>query len=205
VYGTTKDQGVTIHEDYPVNLPTLYAITKYTSENLVRRYGEMYGFSAASLRIGAPYGPLDHKTWARNERNVVCDIIDNAINGREIVVTREGLAFERDWTFIDDTVDGIEAALNAKRLTTDVYNISSGVSQSIEEIILAARRCVPGTAYRVTTNTDEVNINLISGKPRGPLGILPIERDAGFKPKVGLDQGIKLFIDWWREYHMAHA
>jgi UDP-glucuronate 4-epimerase len=203
VYGTTKDQDVTIDEDYPVNLPTLYAITKYASENITRRYGELFGFSTASLRIGAPYGPLDHKTWARNERNVVCDIIDHAINGREIVVTPAGRAFERDWTFIDDTVAGIEAALTAPTLNAAVYNISSGRSQSIERIILAAKSCLPGTRYRVTNDPDEVNINLISGKPRGPLGIRLIEQDAGFRPKVGLDDGVARFIEWWRSYHAA--
>jgi nucleoside-diphosphate-sugar epimerase len=201
VYGTTKDQNVTINEDYPVNLPTLYAITKYASENIVGRYCELYGFSGASIRIGAPYGPMDHKTWARNERNVVCDIIDHAINDREIVLTAGGLAFERDWTFIDDTVAGIEAALNATRLTSNVYNLSSGRSQSIEAIILAAKKRVPGTRYRITADTSEVNINLISGKPRGPLGIELIRRDAGFEPRVGLDDGVARFIDWWREYH----
>jgi nucleoside-diphosphate-sugar epimerase len=168
VYGTTKDQNITINEDYPVNLPTLYAITKYASENITRRYGEMYGFSAASVRIGAPYGPMDHQTWARNERNVICDIIDHAINNREIVVTAGGLAFERDWTFVDDTAAGIEAALMAPALKTDVYN-------------------------------------LISGKPRGPLGIKLLERDAGFQPKVGLQEGVGRFIEWWRDYYPKAA
>ncbi len=205
VYGTTKDQDITINEDYPVNLPTLYAITKYASENITRRYGEMYNFSAASVRIGAPYGPMDRQTWARNERNVVCDIIDHAINGREIVVTPAGLAFSRDWTHVDDTAAGIEAALTAPKLSADMYNMSSGDSRSIEEIILAARDVIPTTRYRVTDNVDEVNINLISGKPRGPLGIKLLERDTGFKPKVGLKEGVAQFIDWWRDYHPAAA
>ena len=141
VYGTTKDQDITINEDYPVNLPTLYAITKYASENITRRYGEMYSFSAASVRIGAPYGPMDRQTWARNERNVVCDIIDHAINGREIVVTPAGLAFSRDWTHVDDTAAGIEAALTAPKLSArHVQYVERGLTEHRGNHPCGARR-----------------------------------------------------------------
>jgi nucleoside-diphosphate-sugar epimerase len=203
VYGTTKDQDITIDEDYPVNLPTLYAISKYASEQLTRRYGELYGIEAASIRIGAPYGPMDHQTWARNERNVVCDIIDHALRGETIVATQAGLDFARDWTFIDDTARGIEAALMAPQLHYDVYNLASGVSQSIQAIIDATARYVSDVTVRVTNDPAEVNINLISGKPRGPLSIQRIKDDVGFQPSVPLEEGVRLFVAWWREYEMS--
>jgi len=202
VYGTTKDQDIDIDEDYPVDLPTLYAITKYTSEELTRRYHEMYGFEAASVRIGAPYGPMDHQTWARNERNVICDIIDHALRGEEIVVTQAGLDFSRDWTFIEDTARGIEMLLCAPTLNHVLYNLSSGDSRSIQEIIEVTAEYVPGTTYRVTEDFSEVNINLISGKPRGPLAIQRIVEDVGFEPAVDLREGVRAFIDWWRVYHI---
>lgn len=202
VYGTTRDQDIAIEETYPVNLPTLYAITKYTSEELTRRYRELYGLDAASVRIGAPYGPLDHQTWARHERNVVCDIIDHALRNEPIVATQAGLDFARDWTYIDDTARGIEAALFAPQLSYDVYNLSSGVSQSIQEIIDATAEVVPGTRVRVTDDPDEVNINLISGKPRGPLSIERLVADVGFRPEVGLREGVQAFIAWWRRYEL---
>ena len=203
VYGTTKDQDIAIDETYPVNLPTLYAISKYTSEELSRRYGELYGIETASIRIGAPYGPMDHQTWARNERNVVCDIIDHALRGETIVATQAGLDFARDWTFIDDTVRGIEAALFAPQLRYDVYNLSSGVSQSIQEIVDATAAYVPGTTVQVTDDPADVNINLISGKPRGPLSIQRITDDVGFHPSVPLQEGVRMFVEWWREYEIS--
>jgi UDP-glucose 4-epimerase len=203
VYGTTKDQDIAIDETYPVDLPTLYAITKYTSEELTRRYRELYGIETASVRIGAPYGPMDHQTWARNERNVVCDIIDHALRGETIIATQAGLDFARDWTFIDDTTRGIEALLDAPRLSFDVYNLSSGVSQSIQEIIDVTADDVPGTTVQVTDDPAEVNINLISGKPRGPLRIERIADDVGFRPSIPLQQGVNAFISWWRDYVIA--
>jgi nucleoside-diphosphate-sugar epimerase len=203
VYGTTKDQDIAIDETYPVDLPTLYAISKYASEQVTRRYGELYGMETASIRIGAPYGPMDHQTWARHERNVICDIIDHALRGEPIIATQAGLDFARDWTFIDDTARGIEAALFATRLRYDVYNLSSGVSQSIQEIIDATAAHVPGTSVEVTDDPGAVNINLISGKPRGPLRVQRMADDIGFTASVDLREGVRRFVEWWREYEIG--
>jgi nucleoside-diphosphate-sugar epimerase len=203
VYGTTKDQDIAIDETYPVDLPTLYAISKYASEQVTRRYGELYGMETASIRIGAPYGPMDHQTWARHERNVICDIIDHALRGEPIVATQAGLDFARDWTFIDDAARGIEAALFAPRLRYDVYNLSSGVSQTIQEIIDATAAYVPGTTVEVTDDPAAVNINLISGKPRGPLRVQRMADDVGFTASVDLPEGVRRFVEWWREYEIG--
>jgi nucleoside-diphosphate-sugar epimerase len=204
VYGTTKRLDISIDEEYPVDLPTLYAITKYASEQIVRRYGEMYSFSAATVRIGAPYGPMDHQTWARNERNVICDVIDHALRHEPIVLTREGFVFARDWTRVDDIARGIHQVLSAPSLRHGLYNLSCGESDTIGHIIKMTRECVPDTTYRLTDDVSEVNINLISGKPRGPLDIRRIREDVGFAPSTDLRHGIRWFIDWWRTNHMLH-
>jgi nucleoside-diphosphate-sugar epimerase len=146
---------------------------------------------------------MDHQTWARNECNVVRDIIDHALRGETIVATQAGLDFSRDWTFIDDTVRGIEATLFAPQLRYGVYNLSSGLSQSSQEIIDATAAYVPGTTVRVTDDAAEVNINLIRRKPRGPLSIQRITDDVGFHPSVPLQEGVRMFVEWWREYEIS--
>src|SRR5262249_13991035 len=189
-------------EEYPVDLPTLYAISKFASEQITRRYRELYGLETASVRIGAPYGPMDHQTWARHERNVICDIIDHALRGEPIVVTQGGLDFARDWTHVFDIARGIESLLLASGLHHDLYNLTCGESRSIQEIIDVAAAYVPGTTYRITDVFSEVNINLISGKPRGPLAIRRIAEEVGFAPSIELGDGVRSFIDWWRSYHL---
>jgi len=202
VYGTTKDQDITINEDYPVDLPTLYAISKFAAEQITRRYHEMYGFEAASVRIGAPYGPMDKQTWARSHRSVMRDIIDHALRGEEIVVTQAGLDFARDWTYVEDTAHGIELLLSAPTLNHGLYNLSCGDWRSIQEIIDITTEYIPGTTCRITEDVSEVNINLTGGKPRGPLGIERISKDVGFKPSVDLREGVRAFTDWWRINHI---
>jgi UDP-glucose 4-epimerase len=91
----------------------------------------------------------------------------------------------------------------APQLRCDVYNLSSGLSQSIQEIIDAMAAYVPSTTVRVTDNPAEVNINLISEKPRGPLSIQRITDDFGFHPSVPLQEGVRMIVEWWREYEIS--
>lgn len=199
VYGTTKDQDIDIDEEYPADLPGIYAISKFASERLTQRYGELFGLDTASVRIGGPYGPMDHLTWARIHHNVVADVIGRALAGETIVATQAGLDFVRDWTYVGETARGIEALLLAPRLRHPLYNLGAGVNRSIRDIIEVTAQYIPGTTYRVTGDPSEVNINLVTAKPRGPMSIRRIREDTGFVPEVTLEEGIRRSIDWWRD------
>jgi nucleoside-diphosphate-sugar epimerase len=127
------------------------------------------------------------------------------LRGETIVVTQSGLDFARDWTHVFDTARGIAAVLTAPSLKYDTYNLSSGASQSIREIIDVAASYLGRADFRVTDDFETVNINLISGKPRGPLAIERIRQDTGFVPTIDLRDGVRSFIDWWRENHLETA
>src|ERR1051326_3312967 len=72
---------------------------------------------------------------------------------------------------------GIAAVVAAPRLKHDTYNLSSGGSQTIRSIIDVTLAYLGRADFRVTDDFAEVNINLISGKPRGPLAIDSIRQD----------------------------
>jgi len=203
VYGTTKDQDISISETYPVDLPTIYAISKYASEEITRRYGEMYGLSTVSVRIGAPYGPMDRKTWARSHASLLRDIVDHALRGEEIVATQADLDLARDWTYVDDTAVGVALLASAPTLNHGLYNLSCGESHRIQEVMDVTAEHVPGASYRVTQNRSEANISQGSGKPRGPLDITRISQDVGFSPTHTLRDGLRAFVDWWRVNHLG--
>jgi nucleoside-diphosphate-sugar epimerase len=109
--------------------------------------------------------------------------------------------FARDWTRVDDIARGIQQVLSAPTLRYGLYNLSCGESRTIGEIIEVTSDYIPGTVYRITDDFSEVNINLISGKPRGSLDIRRIREDVGFS--TDLCQGIRWFVDWWRANHLS--
>jgi len=198
VYGRPKDQNIALDEEYPVDLSELYAISKYASEQITRRYRAMYDLDAISVRLAGPYGPMDRPTWARSHRNVICDVVGHALRGETISITRDGLARSRDWTYVQDTARGIGLLLLAPNLRYDLYNISVGHPVSVEEVIDATLQHLPKASYHLIDDPDAVNINLTSGRPRGPLSTRRITEDTGFSPCVSLHDGVGMFIDWWR-------
>lgn len=204
LYVAPPNQLDPIHETQAPHLGATYAITKFTSEQMTRRYGELFGFEAAAVRIGGPFGPMDHKTWARVHRNVVCDIVDHALRGEPIIATQAGLDFARDWTYVGEIARGIEALTTTPTLRHSLYNLSSGQNRSIQEIVDITAEYLPGTQLQVCDDLADANINLITAQPRGPLSIERIQADTGFTPEVDLREGIRRFIDWWRTYQTDH-
>ena len=71
VYGDAPGLEEVLHEDTPPNPRSLYAIGKYTSELLTRRYGELHGFQTASVRLGGPYGPMERVTGHRANQSLL--------------------------------------------------------------------------------------------------------------------------------------
>ncbi len=71
VYGDDIDSDELLHEDRPPKPRSLYAVGKYTSELLTRRYGELHGFPTASVRLGTPYGPMERITGHRANQSLL--------------------------------------------------------------------------------------------------------------------------------------
>ena len=75
-----------LHEDTPTNPRSLYAVGKYASELLTRRFGELHSFQTASVRLGGPYGPMERVTGHRANQSILKTWTGNIVRGEPIEV-----------------------------------------------------------------------------------------------------------------------
>ena len=105
VYGAAGIGDQTLNEDTPPAPQNLYGISKYASELLAHRYGELHQISTASLRLSTPYGPMERVTGHRAVMSVFSDWTRQALCGETI--RAEDLDQGRDYTYVTDIADGV--------------------------------------------------------------------------------------------------
>ena len=188
VYGNYQPDKVLTEESIP--LPrTLYAITKYVSELLTHRYGELHGFPTVSVRLGSPYGPMERVTSHRANQSLLKEWTGNIIRGEPIEVGDRSI--KRVFSYVVDIAGGICAVLTAPSLSYDVYNISTGEQTSLQGIVAVLRDLHPGlqTLDRPMTGYPQIS------------NILKTQRlasDVGFRPRNDLRSGLEEYLAWRR-------
>jgi len=117
-------------EDMPVNPESPYALSKYYTEQAALQLGEQYGINATALRYFNVFGPRQDPTGAYAA--VIPKFIDLLLDGDRPVIFGDGEQ-TRDFIFVEDVVRAGLAAVEAE--ATDVFNIASGTSVSINELV----------------------------------------------------------------------
>ncbi len=192
VYGSALPGDQTLNEDTPPAPSNLYGITKFTSEMITRRYGELHGFSTASVRLSTPYGPMERITGHRAVMSVFYDWTGRAVRGESI--TAEDMDQGRDYTYIADIADGIRTVLDAPSLPHRLYNITAGTWVTFQEILDRLVELSPSTQV-VTPAASQVK----SGYARGPLSGHRLFEDLGWTPKYDLKAGLADYIQWRKD------
>ena len=113
-YGSALPGDQTLNEETPAVPGNLYGITKFASEMITRRYGELHGLSTASVRLSTPYGPMERVTGHRAVMSVFYDWTGRAVRGETIIA--EDMDQGRDYIYIADIADGIRTVLDAPAL-----------------------------------------------------------------------------------------
>ena len=195
VYGAVAGGDQTLNEDAPPVPLNLYGITKYASELLTHRYGELHGLSTASVRLSTPYGPMERVTGHRAVMSVFQQWTGQALLGEPIRV--DDMDQGRDFTYAADIADGIAAILDAPTLRHGLYNLTAGVWVTYREILNVLTRLVPST--RVIEERPSVSTASSEGPPRGPLSGHRLFQDLGWTPKFDLEAGMSDYLQWRRE------
>ena len=182
-------------EDGYVAPLTLYGISKFASEMVANRYADLFGLSVASVRLSSIYGPMDRATESRNFRHVPNRVAQMALNGE--VIRPNSLQPVGDYLHSVDAAQAILALTEASRLRYRHYNVASGVTTSIGDIIGWAAERVPGIRYEVA---DEASANVIQDLALatgmwGAYDISRLERDTGWRPREGRD-AFHDYMDW---------
>ncbi len=187
--------GEPLPEDGYVAPLTLYGISKFAAEMVTNRYADLFGLSATSVRLASVYGPMDRATESRNFRHVPNRVAHMALAGETI--RPNSLEPVGDYVTSTDVAAAILALIDAPRLNYRHYNIGSGSSQTIGEIIGWARERVRGLKAEVTSG-DDANIVQdvrLKGGMWGAYDIARIMRDTAWRPRPG-KEAFHAYMDW---------
>ncbi len=198
VYGGNETLPFRVEDrvDHPLSL---YAATKKSDELMSQTYAHLYRMPLTGLRFFTVYGP-----WGRPD--MAMWIFTKAIlEGRPIEVYGEG-NMRRDFTYIDDIVTGVVAALDSpppddgeekaggSRAPHRLYNIGNHRSEELERMIGLIEQACGKKAERML-------MPMQPGDVRDTYAdISAIQRDLGFEPKTSIDEGIPRFVEWYRGY-----
>ncbi len=171
-------------EDDPIETPASpYAATKRSMELLAYVYWQAYRMPITVLRLFTVYGP-------RGRPDMAPYIFSRAIlQDRPIQVFGNGLA-QRDYTFIDDIIDGIMAALDRKSESYAIYNLGNSHPVSLREFIATIEKV---TGKRATI---EYTAERLGDVPLTCADISRASRDLGYHPKVDLEEGLRRLVAW---------
>ncbi|MBL8056586.1 MAG: NAD(P)-dependent oxidoreductase [Anaerolineales bacterium] len=171
----------------------LYAISKLAGEQITRRYSDLYGFAAASVRFSGVYGPLDRPTPARSVDCVPKKIISAALAGRPITV--RALEAGGDFIHAGDVGDALTALLNAPAWGHPVYNVAYGEFVTIAALIDLVREVVPGLRA-VVTPAAEITYDPAQRLARwAEYDLSRITADTGWRPRP-LRTALHDYVAW---------
>jgi UDP-glucuronate 4-epimerase len=204
VYGANTQMPFAVHDnvDHPVSL---YAATKKANELMAHCYSHLYGIPTTGLRFFTVYGP-----WGRPDMALF--LFTKAIlEGREIDVFNHG-RMQRDFTYIDDIVEGVVRTLDVipqadqsvdmtrpdpatSTAPYRLYNIGNNRPVRLTEFIETLERALGRSAVK----------NLLPMQPgdvEATYADIDALRDAtGFSPNTPLEDGIRRYVAWYREYY----
>ena len=204
VYGANTRMPFTEQQnvDHPL---TLYAATKKSNELMAHSYSSLYRLPTTGLRFFTVYGP-----WGRPDMALFL-FTRNILAGKPIEVFNAG-HHQRDFTYIDDIVQGVVAAVD-KVATPDlawnsdapdpsssyapyrIYNIGNQRPVTLLRYIEVLEQCLGRKAQKNLVPMQQGDV------PDTWADVEALARDVGYRPSTQLEQGVKRFVDWYLEYY----
>ena len=204
VYGANTRQPFSEHDnvDHPVSL---YAATKKANELMAHTYSSLFGLPATGLRFFTVYGP-----WGRPDM-ALFKFTRGILAGEPIPVFNEGRMI-RDFTYIDDIVEGVirvldhTAAADPSWTGDDpdpgrsyapwrVFNIGNNRPIELLEYIGVIEECLGKKATLDLLPMQPGDV------PSTMADVGELERTVGFRPTTTVREGVRRFIDWYREFY----
>lgn len=189
VYGDRSQ--VPFREDDPADRPiSPYAATKRAGEVICHTYHHLYGIGIAALRFFTVYGPRQRPDLAIHKFTALM------ARGQPIPVFGDGTT-ERDYTWIDDIVAGVIAAIDRSATTSDfqIFNLGESQTTSLNrliELIAAALGVTPRIESHPMQPGDVRRTCADVSKAASLLG---------YRPTMPVEEGIPRFVRWWLEHY----
>ena len=191
VYGGNRKMPFSVEDrcDAPVSL---YGATKKAMEVISESYAAMYGMPLTGLRFFTVYGP-----WGRPDM-AYFSFTRKIIAGEPIPVFNHG-DMRRDFTYIDDIVNGIVNCLNRPPDGTErqhrLYNLGNHRPEQLSDFIATLEKALdrPAVLELLPMQPGDVRETFAD--------IDASRRDLDFSPTVGIAEGIPRFVEWYRRYY----
>jgi UDP-glucuronate 4-epimerase len=186
VYGNNKKIPFSVQDrvDNPISL---YAATKKANELMAHTYSHLYGLPCSGLRLFTVYGP-----WGRPDMALFI-FTDAIIKGQPIEVYNFG-KMRRDFTYIDDIVNGVLASMD-RPVPYAIYNLGNSGAVDLLYFIECIEKELGQKAEK----------NMLPMQPGDVVetyaDLSECERDLGFQPATGIEEGIARFISWYKSYY----
>lgn len=196
VYGAPADRQRLIREDDALQIDNLYTICKQASEQLCRRYNDLFGLSTVVGRLGTAYGPMERGTASRQRMSLVYVLAHAGLAGQPLKLY--GVDLLRDVCHIDDVSEAFARMLRAEQLRWPAYNVSAGRAYSLREIATLMQSLIPTLQWAETSEPAEAAVAVFPANERGPLDISRLHEDLAFSPQYPLAEGLQQYVNWLR-------
>ena len=170
------------------------ARTQQTKRFIYVSSGAAYG-SALPSDLSTPYGPMERVTGHRAVMSVFHDWTGRVARGEGI--TTEDMDDGRDYIYITDIADGLRTVLDSPNLPHNLYNLTTGIWLTLQEILDGVIELSPST--QVTTPTAKLAVAAGGNYSRGPLSSHRLFSDLGWTPSYDLKAGLTDYLKWRTE------
>src|SRR5918995_4180427 len=186
VYGTAER--APMDEEHPLNPRSPYAATKAGADRLAYSYWTTYGLPIVIVRPFNNYGPYQHP------EKVVPRFITAALRDEPLTVHGDGHA-SRDWLYVDDDAEAIEAAIEAPldAVAGEVVNVATGVDISVRDLAWLVLDAVGSDAGVVHVDERPGQVDRHIGSTD------KLERLTGWRARTSFEAGLGRAGDWYRE------
>jgi UDP-glucuronate 4-epimerase len=186
--------------DHPISL---YAATKKSNELLAHSYSHLYGIPTTGLRFFTVYG-----SWGRPDM-AYFKFVDAIAKGKPIDVYNYG-KLQRDFTFIDDIIEGVVRVMTKVPTTNadstlnsnaayKLYNIGNNNPVELMHFIEVIEQLLDRSAIKSFLPMQPGDVHMTYAD------VDDLMQDVGFKPETSLEEGLFRFIEWYREYYQYHS
>lgn len=198
VYGNCNK--LPLKEKYvTINQESIYASTKLCDEAIACSFSKIFNMPVTAIRPFTVYGPFGRPDMA------YFSFTNNLLNKKEISLYNNG-DLKRDYTYISDAIDGIYSIIvNKPKDLYNAYNIGGSKQYTTKDLInILKRELIDNKLVDSNYNFDEY-IKFTSMN-KGEVyetyaDISKMKKDFNYNPKISLEEGIKVFIKWYKDYY----
>ncbi|HUF23513.1 MAG TPA: SDR family oxidoreductase [Vicinamibacterales bacterium] len=178
------------HEDMPPNPQSPYALQKLVGEQYGQLFTRLYGLETVSIRYFNVFGPRQDPTSAYS--GVISQFARALLDGRPPTIYGDG-GQTRDFTYIDNVVDGVLRAADAPGASGEVMNVATGGRISLLELFAAMKRITGANVEPIFTDARPGDVR------DSQADISKAKRLLGYEPVVPFEEGLRRTIHWYRE------